>query len=71
MFCVRGPRSSYRGIQGEADTAVPVANTRKWIAAMKDRKMDYKYDKIPGGDHGSVIAAGMPDIFKFFSEHSL
>jgi predicted peptidase len=56
-------------IQGDADTAVPVANTRKWIAAMKEMKMNYKYDEIPGGDHGSVIATGMPDIFKFFSEH--
>lgn len=57
-------------IQGDADTAVPVENTRKWIAEMKGRKMDYKYDEIPGGDHGSVIATGMPDIFAFFDAHT-
>ena len=57
-------------IQGDADTAVPVENTRKWIAAMKDRRMDHKYNEIPGGDHGSVIATGMPDIFAFFNAHT-
>jgi hypothetical protein len=49
---------------------VPVANTRKWIAAMKRMNMNYKYDEIPGGDHGSVIGAGMPDIFAFFNAHT-
>lgn len=57
-------------VQGDADTAVPVENTRRWIAAMKDRKMDHKYDEIPGGDHGNVIATGMPDIFAFFNAHT-
>jgi predicted peptidase len=57
-------------IQGDADTAVPVENTRKWIAAMKDRKMNHKYSEIAGGDHGNVIATGMPDIFAFFSAHA-
>lgn len=57
-------------VQGDADTAVPVANTRKWITAMQDKKMDYKYSEIPGGSHGSVIATGMPDIFAFFNEHT-
>lgn len=57
-------------VQGDADTAVPVANTRKWIAAMKDRAMDFSYKEISRGDHGSVIATGMPDIFVFFNAHS-
>lgn len=57
-------------IQGDADTAVPVENTRKWIGAMKDRKMDYEYIVVPGGDNGSVIAAGMPDVFAFFNAHT-
>jgi predicted peptidase len=56
--------------QGDADTAVPVANTRTWIETMKELKMNYKYVEMPGEDHGSIIAKGMPDIFKFFSEHS-
>lgn len=57
-------------IQGDADTVVPVENTRKWIAAMKDRRMNYKYNEVPDGDNESVIAAGMPDIFAFFDAHS-
>lgn len=56
-------------IQGDADTGVPAENTRKWIAAMKERKMD-KYREIPGGDHGSVIATDMPDIFAFVDAHA-
>lgn len=57
-------------IQGDADTVVPVENTRKWIAAMKARKMDYKYNQVPGGDNDSVIATGMPDVFAFFAAHT-
>ncbi len=57
-------------IQGDRDTVVPVEDTRKWIAAMKDRKIDLKYDEIPGGDNASVIAAGMPGIFAFFNAHT-
>ncbi len=56
--------------QGDADTAVPVAYTRRWIDTMKGLKMNYKYVELPGEDHGTIIAKTMPDIFKFFSEHS-
>lgn len=31
--------------------------------------MDPKYNEIAGGDHGNVIAMGMPDIFAFFNAH--
>ncbi|MBZ5579305.1 MAG: prolyl oligopeptidase family serine peptidase [Acidobacteriia bacterium] len=57
-------------VQGDADTAVPVEDTRKWVAAMKDRKMDHRYREVPGGTHGSVIATGMPEVFAFFDAHS-
>ena len=56
--------------QGDADTAVPVANTRTWIEVMKELKMNYKYVEMPGEDHGSIISKGMPDIFTFFKAHS-
>jgi alpha-beta hydrolase superfamily lysophospholipase len=56
-------------IQGDADTGVPAENTRKWIAAMKERKLD-KYKEIPGGDHGNVIATDMPDVFAFVDAHA-
>jgi poly(3-hydroxybutyrate) depolymerase len=57
-------------IQGDADTAVPVVNTRKWAVAMKDMKMTHAYNEIAGGDHGNVIDIGMPDIFAFFNAHT-
>jgi predicted esterase len=57
-------------VQGDADTAVPVDNTRRWVDKLKELNMTYEYKEIPGGDHGSVISTGMPDIFKFFAQHS-
>jgi alpha-beta hydrolase superfamily lysophospholipase len=55
-------------IPGAKDTAVAAANTRQWIKTMKELKPGYKYVEIPGGDHGSVITTGMPDVFEFFKE---
>jgi hypothetical protein len=46
-----------------------VESTRKWAGAMKAKKLNYKCNEIAGGDHGSVIATGMPAIFAFFKEH--
>jgi predicted peptidase len=56
--------------QGDADTAVPVDYTRRWIEAMKQLNMNYKYMEMPGEDHGSIIAKSMPAIFAFFNEHA-
>lgn len=36
---------------------------------MKEIGMNHKYIELAGGDHGTVINDGMPDIFKFFAEH--
>jgi poly(3-hydroxybutyrate) depolymerase len=57
-------------VQGDMDTLVPVAGTRLWIEKMKDLKMTYQYVEVPGGDHGSVLTTGAPDIFAFFAQHS-
>jgi predicted esterase len=57
-------------VQGDADTAVPVARTRQWVEKLKEQKMTHEYHEIPGGTHGSVIATGMPDIFAFFAVHT-
>jgi predicted peptidase len=57
-------------VQGDADTLVQPAGTRRWVDKMKELKMTYEYKEIPGGDHGSVVATGMPDIFKFFAKYS-
>jgi predicted peptidase len=57
-------------VQGDMDTLVPVAGTRLWIEKMKDLKMTYQYVEVPGGDHGSVLTTGAPDIFAFFAKHT-
>ena len=57
-------------VQGDMDTLVPVAGTRLWIEKMKDLKMTYQYVEVPGGDHGSVLTSGAPDIFAFFAKHT-
>ena len=58
-------------IHGDADTVAPVANSRRWDETIKGLKMaSYKYIELPGADHGNVITLGMPEIFKFFSEHT-
>jgi predicted esterase len=56
-------------VQGDADTVVPPTNTRQWIEGLKQSGIEHKYIEIPGGDHGTVIKDGMPDIFRFFAEH--
>ena len=57
-------------VQGDADTAVPVENTRTWVETMEELELDYEYIEIPGADHGTVISQGMPDIFAFFEAHA-
>jgi hypothetical protein len=32
--------------------------------------MTYEYKEIADADHGTVLSAGMPDVFKFFAKHS-
>ena len=58
-------------VQGDADTLVPVTNTRRWVDKLKELNMTYEYKELPGVDHGGVITAGMPEVFKFFAEHSM
>lgn len=57
-------------VQGGSDTAVPVDRTRQWVATMTELKMNYKYVEMGPEDHGSIIPKGMPEIFRFFAEHS-
>jgi poly(3-hydroxybutyrate) depolymerase len=57
-------------VQGDMDTLVPVAGTRLWIDKMKELKMTHQYIEVPGGDHGSVLTTGAPDIFAFFAKHT-
>jgi hypothetical protein len=37
---------------------------------MKELKMPHQYIEVSGGDHGSMLTNGAPDIFAFFAKHS-
>jgi poly(3-hydroxybutyrate) depolymerase len=56
---------------GDADTVVPIDIGRRWAKTATDLKMkDFKYMELPGADHGTVITQSMPEIFKFFKDHT-
>lgn len=57
-------------IQGEADTVVPATNTRAWAESLQALEMEGEYVEMPGGDHGSVINDGMPQIFELFQANT-
>jgi len=63
------PKMPVLFVHGDQDTAVPVGLSRNWVDVMKQHKMTYEYDEIPGGDHGSVITDGQPLAFAFFEKH--
>jgi predicted esterase len=54
-------------IQGDKDTAVPVANTRRYIERLSELNAAYRYIEIGGLDHN---IAGIADMYEFFAEHS-
>ncbi len=56
-------------VHGAADTLVPVDIGRRWADYMKANVKTQQYLEIEGADHGSVIDAGMPDIFAWFAAH--
>jgi predicted peptidase len=57
-------------VQGDMDPLVPIAGVRQWIDKMKELNITHQYIEIAGGDHGSVLTTGVPDVFAFFGKHS-
>ncbi len=58
-------------VQGDMDPLIPhLTSTRPWIDQMKELGITHKYIEEVGGDHGTVITSGMPEIFAFFAQHS-
>ncbi len=55
-------------VQGDRDQLVPVSGARRWMAKMKDLKMDYSYIEVKGGGHSDVAWKNLPQIFEFFSK---
>jgi predicted peptidase len=43
-------------LQGDADTTIPVEETRKWIRRMEELGMQHVYVEVPGGDHSAFLA---------------
>jgi dipeptidyl aminopeptidase/acylaminoacyl peptidase len=56
--------------QGDKDPVVPPTATRTWAAAMDELGLTHEYIEMPDRDHGTIIADGMPDIFRFFAAHT-
>jgi polyhydroxybutyrate depolymerase len=55
-------------VQGDKDTLVKAAGTRKWVDKLKELNITHEYLEIAGGGHGDVISKGMPKIFEFFEK---
>lgn len=59
-------------VAGELDLLVPVGSVRRWAQQMKELKMDYYYNEIPGGDHNSSFTNNpemISQIYDFFDKH--
>lgn len=54
---------------GDEDEAVPVDNSRTWVATMEELGMEHIYSEYPGVTHGPIIEESMPEIFAFFAGH--
>ncbi|HEX4998236.1 MAG TPA: alpha/beta hydrolase-fold protein [Terriglobia bacterium] len=53
---------------GSLDTA---SNTGRVLAEqLKAAGMNCEFKEMPGLDHGGIIAGAMPDVFRFFNEHT-
>jgi predicted esterase len=53
---------------GSQDTLGAMGRTT--AEQLKAAGLDVQWKELPGLDHGSIIAGSMPDVFKFFNEHS-
>lgn len=54
---------------GDADEAVPVANTRMWAETIKELGMTHEYIEQAGVTHGPIITTSQKDVFAFFAKH--
>ena len=53
---------------GENDNLI--ATPRRIDEQLTSMKIEHEYKEMSGQDHGSIIMAAMPDVFKFFAEHT-
>ena len=56
-------------VQGDADTAVDVEITRRWVAKMEELGMNYEYIEVAGGSHFSAGRQNIDKVFAFLAKH--
>ena len=57
-------------LQGDEDRTVPVAQTRRWVARMRELGMEHLYVEVKGGDHSLFISQNremLSNVFSFFN----
>ena len=57
-------------LHGDEDRTVPVAQTRQWVAKMKELGMQHIYIEVPGGDHSLFVSRDrvrLSQVFSFFN----
>jgi len=54
-------------LQGDADQSVPVAQTREWVARMRQLGVQHVYVEVKGADHTNFIAKDREMLSKVFS----
>ena len=47
-----------------------IATPRRIDEQLKSENIAHDYKEMPGLDHGGIIMGGMPDVFKFFGQHT-
>jgi predicted esterase len=55
-------------IAGENDRLV--TGSRQLADQLKSLSFEVEYKSLPGLDHGGIIGGSMPDVFKFFNQHT-
>jgi predicted esterase len=55
-------------IVGEDDTLV--TGSQQLAEQLKGLNFHVEYKSLPGLDHGEIIGGSMPDVFRFFNEHT-
>jgi poly(3-hydroxybutyrate) depolymerase/kynurenine formamidase len=54
-------------LHGDADATVPVEQSRRWVARMRELGMQHVYVEIPGGDHSAFVSRNPETLSKVFS----
>ncbi len=47
-----------------------VAGSQQLADQLKGLSFRVEYKSLPGLDHGGIIGGSMPDVFKFFNQHT-